>query len=749
MIVREIRREDELQGLRPAWDALLRESRSGSIFLSWEWVTAWWSSYGCPGELRIAAAFDRDGVLRGIAPMRSGEMRRYGQTAPALSFIGDGSNDSDYLDFIVASGHEDEVMHAFSAHWAKALDRGVVVVLNEMPETSPHLRFLRERNNGSRNFLWAESDVDCGSVGLPESWEGYLSILRPRFRSKVRSVLRTLESHAEVRFGFCDSQQQIERLLPVLFDLHTRRWAKEGKPGVFGGENKRDFYARLSSLLLERGWLRFSWIEWDGRVLACQYGFVHEGKYFQLQEGYEPASEHWNPGIGLRAWSIKELLSAGISEYDFLAGVGRHKTDWGATVKRSKRITLARDTYRNRVLCHGAEWEARARELVKNAVPDPIVSARRAWAEKRTLARYDDTRNRSTPSPRNRTELRRIAAECYFHCGLPALVRRLREQYQFSISAGGKWPNISCSRRLQGSARILYYHRVNNDNDPFSPAISTELFDAEMRFIARRYNVVSLPRLLQHLENRERENVVAITFDDGYEDNYWNAFPILQRYQLPATVFLTTGSIDLDEPLWFDKLAQSLKTTGQTFIDIEIDIPRRFWIRTEAERLEANYQIFDLLRILDDNRRTEQLERILGYLAAKNGDRRGKMLSWDQVRAMHTQGIDFGGHTVTHPFLSRLPRDRAFWEVSECKRRIEEELQSAIKCFAYPNGREEDFSKWNAELLRSAGYRAAMTTMWGMNWPTTDLMELRRGGPWEETAALFAYKLDWYQLTNG
>ena len=101
---------------------------------------------------------------------------------------------------------------------------------------------------------------------------------------------------------------------------------------------------------------------------------------------------------------------------------------------------------------------------------------------------------------------------------------------------------------------------------------------------------------------------------------------------------MTTGTIDSDEPLWFDKLARSLKTTERTCIDVEIDIPRRFWLRTEAERLEANAQIFGLLRLLDDARRTEQLGRILGYLAAKDGDRRGKMLSWDQVRAMHRQG---------------------------------------------------------------------------------------------------------------
>ena len=125
-----------------------------------------------------------------------------------------------------------------------------------------------------------------------------------------------------MRFGFCETQEDLDRLLPVLFDLHTRRWVRDGKPGVFGSEQKRDFYCALSRALLERGWLRFSWLEWRGRVLACQYGFAYEGTYFQLQEGYEPASEHWNPGIGLRAWSIREFLKEGLQEYDFLGGNG-------------------------------------------------------------------------------------------------------------------------------------------------------------------------------------------------------------------------------------------------------------------------------------------------------------------------------------------------------------------------------------------------------------------------------------------
>jgi len=243
--------------------------------------------------------------------------------------------------------------------------------------------------------------------------------------------------------------------------------------------------------------------------------------------------------------------------------------------------------------------------------------------------------------------------------------------------------------------------------------------------------------------------VVAITFDDGYRDNYLNAFPILQRYGLPATIFLTTGGIDSREPLWFEQLLQALKKTPRESVDLEIDLPRRFWLRTSVERLTAYGEIFRLLKAIPDGERRLAMTCVLRQLGAEGlGERNDKMLTWDEIRLMKRHGMDFGGHTVSHPFLSKMTCDEVAREVSQCKQRIEEELQSPVKHFAYPNGREEDFGKWNKEVIRGAGYEAAVTTIWGMNYQSTDRMELRRGGPWEETAALFASKLDWYQFVN-
>ena len=630
----------------------------------------------------------------------------------------------------------------FQGYFQEELKRGRVLLLNEIPESSQTLRFLRTLAE-SLGCASSERDVPCASVKLPGTWDEYLALLKPRFRSKVRSVLRSLEGRPEVRFGFCATAEQVERLLPVLFDLHRKRWAQEGKPGVFGWKEKREFYVQLSARLLERGWLRFSWLEWNSTVLACQYGFEYRGVYSQLQEGYEPASEHWNLGVGLRAWSIREFIKRGLSEYDFLAGTGRHKSDWGTEVKISKQVELAQASYKNILFRRGPEWESSVRESLKKTTPGKLLVEHRA---QRPPVPVNGAVQTGSESPA-KVWMRRAVASCYFHLQAPKLVQRLRSQYQVSVSRNGS-SRLSWKKREEPSARILYYHRVNDDGDPFFPSISTALFEQEMKHLARHYRVVSLGGILEHLEDGSPEPLLAITFDDGYQDNYQNAFPVLQRYGLPATIFLTTGSIDSRDPLWFEQLAEALKKTTREHFDLEIDIPRRFWMRTQPERLEANGRIFDLLRNLPDDGRRQWVDHVLKELGVAIEDRRNKMLTWDQVRLMKGNGIDFGGHTVTHPFISRLTAEQVAWEVTECKRRIEQELQIPVDFFAYPNGREEDFGKWNKAAIRHAGYRAAVTTIWGQNYRSTDPLELRRGGPWEESPAMFAYKMDWYELAG-
>jgi peptidoglycan/xylan/chitin deacetylase (PgdA/CDA1 family) len=343
--------------------------------------------------------------------------------------------------------------------------------------------------------------------------------------------------------------------------------------------------------------------------------------------------------------------------------------------------------------------------------------------------------------------LRNTLAGGYYHTGLPSMARPFRERYSVTLSPGARLPTIR--RRTGPTARVVYYHRVNDDNDPFFPATPTAVFEAQMRFLARHYRVVSLGQAVKHLDDGSPANVVAVTFDDGYRDNYEKAFPILQRYGIPATIFLTTDSIDSGEPLWFEQLSLSLKKTTRQRLDLPAGLPGPFPLRNEAERIECNGRIQDFLRRLPDSERRRWMVEILGCLAVVGDyERHHQMLTWEQVRYMNAHGIDFGGHTLSHPFLSRNTDEEAAREISGCKARIQAELQESIAHFAYPNGRDEDVSASARELVRAAGYRAAVTTNWGPNDGQTDRMQLRRGGPWETSTALFAYKFDWYQLTD-
>lgn len=195
--------------------------------------------------------------------------------------------------------------------------------------------------------------------------------------------------------------------------------------------------------------------------------------------------------------------------------------------------------------------------------------------------------------------------------------------------------------------------------------------------------------------------------------------------------------------------APALKATSREYLDLELDLPRRYWMRTPDERLRTNGALFTLLRDLPNEEGRDLLKAILRELAAPDVcERNGMMLTWEQVRYMSARSIHFGGHTVTHPFLSRLAPEQVRWEVSECKRRIEVEVQAPVPHFAYPNGRDEDFGGSTKEAVRAAGYEAAVTTLWGLNYASTDHFELRRSGPWEEDEALFASKMDWYELVN-
>jgi peptidoglycan/xylan/chitin deacetylase (PgdA/CDA1 family) len=292
--------------------------------------------------------------------------------------------------------------------------------------------------------------------------------------------------------------------------------------------------------------------------------------------------------------------------------------------------------------------------------------------------------------------------------------------------------------------QILTYHRVGNDGDAYVPATSVAGFERQMRCLREHFRPMSLTDLLGAAERREiPPRAVAVTFDDGYEDTFIHAFPIIRRYEIPVTVYLATGLIGQDGSMFNDRIGLAIRGTRCTEID---PLPGLgpLSLHTPQQRQTALQKILEAVKRRPPVERdvvTSEIVRALD-VAADDGPR---MLRWGQVMEMHEAGIDFGGHTVHHPILSCVPEDEAEREIAESKRAIEERLQAPARHFAYPNGGASDFTDATQRLVARAGFSSAVTMIFGANTAATNRYALCRGGPWEEDTAVFGAKLWWYR----
>jgi peptidoglycan/xylan/chitin deacetylase (PgdA/CDA1 family) len=295
---------------------------------------------------------------------------------------------------------------------------------------------------------------------------------------------------------------------------------------------------------------------------------------------------------------------------------------------------------------------------------------------------------------------------------------------------------------------ILTYHRVNDDHDPFLPAMPTAVFAARIAHIARHYRVLAVEDLVERVrQGTAPRNALALTFDDGYRDNLSHAAPILAQHGLPATIFLATGYIGTPDVPWFDRVALAFKLSRNG----EITLPdcQSLQLKTEGDRLGSLELALGWLKALPDEERRRAVERLVADLQPRRLERPKRvMLTWEEVDALRGLGFSVGAHTMTHPILSRMTPERARAEIQGSKDAIERTLGVPVRAFAYPNGGPEDYSSTTVRLVQECGFTCAVSTRRGLNGPDVPAFELRRGGPWEDHLPTFALKLAHYRLTG-
>lgn len=308
-------------------------------------------------------------------------------------------------------------------------------------------------------------------------------------------------------------------------------------------------------------------------------------------------------------------------------------------------------------------------------------------------------------------------------------------------------------RMKQGCAVILQYHSVspldNGCNSYVGPSLSITpgSFERQIAFLARRYEVVTLDELIIYIREGCKSNrtVAAITFDDGYNDNYRYAYPVLRKYRVPAMFYLTTDCIDGNIFLWTSELHYFVMKSPKSHLSL-VSLSKNYAIET---MMDKNRAIQDIKRHLINMSRLKR-EQVICELCRQSGVKnvdplKGSMLNWDEVREMRRGGMNFGAHTVSHPSLPYIPAEEAGAEILQSKEVLETQLDEPVVHFCYPNpGGMLNFTPEIKALVKDAGFESAVTSQFGYVGHWDDLFELKRKGVYNKFSKLpdFYFRLE-------
>lgn len=271
------------------------------------------------------------------------------------------------------------------------------------------------------------------------------------------------------------------------------------------------------------------------------------------------------------------------------------------------------------------------------------------------------------------------------------------------------------------NVRILAYHRICSFKEteyPFDEELisaSVEQFEQQMHYVSENYSVLNFHDLLQVDEGTRQlpENPLVITFDDGYADNYLNAFPILKKYNLTAVFYVSTDYLETRNPFWFEQIIYCGKKQIFNHEGLRSLLPVNFTAPIDDQLAYAKQLRWQLMNV-SNRERLAVMERIESIINEKLTDVEFDLIrsmSWDNVCEMANAGMEIGSHTKSHLILTQASPEEFVAELSESKSIIEERVRKNVVSISYPVGNENfTLSTNQLRAVEEAGYR------WGISY---------------------------------
>ena len=308
--------------------------------------------------------------------------------------------------------------------------------------------------------------------------------------------------------------------------------------------------------------------------------------------------------------------------------------------------------------------------------------------------------------------------------------RILRSAYiRFLFCAGLlKWAK---SRVAKSGAVVLTLHRVLTDSEyevadsQRGMLVRAGSFESLLQYLQKHCSLVSLDSPLAADKREDSKPRVAVTFDDGWKDNFQTAFPIARKFGLPFTVFICPELIGGNGPFWTEVVCSlwgAARRAGKLHIMRALSGGMMNGsVDSLIERLkqasESDRETFI----------TEVKAALVRYNFKPHTSDLGELLDWDDVKEMSEAGVQFGSHTNTHQILTQIPQTEALQELTQSKHAIEAQLRSC-SWLAYPNG---DWSEQVRQLASDSGYHRAFSNSPGVWKQNTDPFCIPRINIWE------------------
>lgn len=315
------------------------------------------------------------------------------------------------------------------------------------------------------------------------------------------------------------------------------------------------------------------------------------------------------------------------------------------------------------------------------------------------------------------------------------------------VNALGPYIIYPWARRLtRGVPKILMYHRFSRK--PVPGRVSIAAFDKQVSYLRRSCNVISMSHAIRALKGgcQLPANPVIITIDDGYADFYEYAYPVLRKYGVSATFYVTTGFVNGDLWLWPDKVTWLLDSSDS--LDWPVELAAQSTIPgylNEEKRSCLWKQIVSYLLSVPEERKLDWIEVFayrLGKTLPAKPPKGYEPVGWGRLREMQQQGIEIGGHSDSHATLSKVVGPRLDREIADCYAMLVAELGDRKNYhFCYPNGHPEDYNVEAKERIQATGFLSSVVSFYDQHM-CDDIFEMRRFGVGSEFG-------EFRKVTNG